>query len=78
MDRFENYNTGRGSKTHKDYLKKKIIGDLHKIKNKINIEELNNRAEKVLERYKKNPSDDLKKEMITIQNLMMEALAQKE
>ena len=61
MAKFENYNTGKGSDAHKDYLKKEIKDNLllRKFK-KMDLTELNDQAEIMIDQYEANPSERLR------------------
>ena len=60
MVQFENYNTGRGSKAHKDHLKKEIKKNLNFMKyQKMNLNELNDEEEDLILLYQTSPSDEL-------------------
>lgn len=76
MDKFENYNTGRGSKAHKDYLKKEIKESLNILKLKeMNITELSDRAEELMEQYEINPSDEISEELKHIKKYLGEFIS---
>lgn len=69
-DQFETYETGRGSKAHKDHLKKEIKKNLNILRVKdMSLEELNDRAEELMDMYKKDGSilDDIREELTLIQ-----------
>lgn len=72
-DKFEVSATGRGSKAHKDYLKKEIKQNLNILKLKdMSLKELNDRADELLDRLKKDSSilDDIREELTALQEYL--------
>ena len=77
-NKFETTETGRGSKTHKEYLKKKIketlgkqtkLQILQKLKT-MSLEELNDRAEFLLKQIEEDESADVLDELKVLGDIL--------
>lgn len=83
-DKFETINTGRGSKTHKRYLKEKIKKELRKLAilnnlKTMSLKELNDRAEILLkEAEEKESIDSVRFELDAINKILQRILLKTE